>query len=77
MFVTVPYTPKFVFLYIFPISLPFCIVPLISPGFPFSPLLIDSMFAVISSPVEISTHFSVSMSDIPCPNAMNVFELGS
>ena len=51
-------------------------VPLISPGLPFSPLLIDNISVVTSSPFAIFINSKVSTSVIPCPNAANVLVYG-
>ena len=48
-----PYIPKKVFLFISPIDVPFSILPFISPGFPFSPFVIDSILLVTNSPFPI------------------------
>ena len=65
------------FLATLPIVLWFTKLPLISPGSPFSPLAIESTFAVVISPLAMVTSYPVSTSTIPCPKAAKLLVDGS
>ena len=47
-------------------------LPFISPGFPFSPFFIETIFAFTNSPFEIVIKSPVSTSVIPCPSEANI-----
>lgn len=63
-----PYIPNFVFWSMFPIISPVFNMPLISPGFPFSPFFILNIVLVVISPVSSVISWSVSLSTIPWPS---------
>ena len=65
------------FLYIVPIFCCFSTVPCILPGSPFLPFITDNTFVVTNSPVDIFINSLVSISVIPCPNAIKALFLGS
>ena len=65
------------FLYTSPIFPCPSILPFISPGFPFSPFVIEIIFEFTSSPFAIVIKFPVSISVIPCPNSANLPVVGS